>query len=207
MNFFLSLHLFLCFLFLLKKHGIWVYFGGNFAFSNEYVKNLNCILIIYFLRNEILTWNQFHNIKYVSNNVFIIFVWTKECDFILIISWFRQQCYCVGYALLFWCVVRFVYMLGKAFLLYFFFFKSVNDLIHSLCIISVHRSLVIFGLTRKCYIDTFLDWFPRIRGIISVSNWQYITPDQQIWTDCCIPTLIGKKHTAILLLCYVIIFF
>lgn len=88
-----------------------------------------------------------------------------------------------------------------------FFFKSVNDLIHSLCIISVHRSLVIFGLTRKCYIDTFLDWFPRIRGIISVSNWQYITPDQQIWTDCCIPTLIGKKHTAILLLCYVIIFF
>lgn len=107
--FFVEFTLFLCFLFLLKKHGIWVYFGGNFAFSNEYVKNLNCILI-YFLKNEILTWNQLYNIKYISNNVFIIFVWTKECDFILTISWFRQQCYCVGYALLFWCVVSFVYM-------------------------------------------------------------------------------------------------
>lgn len=52
----------------------------------------------------------------------------------------------------------------------------------------------------------FLDWFPRIRGIISVSNWQHISPDQQIWTDYCTPILIVKTHTAISLLCYVIIF-
>lgn len=139
--FFVEFTLFLCFLFLLKKHGIWVYFGGNFAFSNEYVKNLNCILI-YFLKNEILTWNQLYNIKYISNNVFIIFVWTKECDFILTISWFRQQCYCVGYALLFWCVVSFVYMRVRHFYCNFFF-KVCKWLIHSLCIISMHRPLVI----------------------------------------------------------------
>lgn len=139
--FFVEFTLFLCFLFLLKKHGIWVYFGGNLAFSNEYVKNLNCILI-YFLKNEILTWNQLYNIKYISNNVFIIFVWTKECDFILTISWFRQQCYCVGYALLFWCVVSFVYMRVRHFYCNFFF-KVCKWLIHSLCIISMHRPLVI----------------------------------------------------------------
>lgn len=27
-----------------------------------------------FKKNEILTWNQLYNIKYISNNVFIIFV-------------------------------------------------------------------------------------------------------------------------------------
>lgn len=83
-----------------------------------------------------------YNIKYISNNVFIIFVWTKECDFILTISWFRQQCYCVGYALLFWCVVSFVYMRVRHFYCNFFF-KVCKWLIHLLCIISMHRPLVI----------------------------------------------------------------
>lgn len=83
-----------------------------------------------------------YNIKYISNNVFIIFVWTKECDFILTISWFRQQCYCLGYALLFWCVVSFVYMRVRHFYCNFFL-KVYKWLIHSLCIISMHRPLVI----------------------------------------------------------------
>lgn len=145
-----------------------------------------------------------YNIKYISNNVFIIFVWTKECDFILI-SWFRQQCYCVGYALLFWCVVSFVYMRVRHFYCNFFF-KVCKWLIHSLCIISMHRPLVISLDKEMFHWYFFLDWFPRIRGIISVSNWQHISPDQQIWTDCCTPILIVKTHTAISLLCYVIIF-
>lgn len=116
-----------------------------------------------------------YNIKYISNNVFIIFVWTKECDFILTISWFRQQCYCVGYALLFWCVVSFVYMRVRHFYCNFFF-KVCKWLIHSLCIISMHRPLVIsldkemfhwyfFGLVSKdtghyfCFkLATHLPW-------------------------------------------------
>lgn len=139
--FLLSLHYFFAFYFCWKS----MVYGYILEVTLHFQMNMSKILIVFsyiFKKNEILTWNQLYNIKYISNNVFIIFVWTKECDFILTISWFRQQCYCVGYALLFWCVVSFVYMRVRHFYCNFFF-KVCKWLIHSLCIISMHRPLVI----------------------------------------------------------------
>lgn len=52
-------------------------YGYILEVTLHFQMNMSKILIVFsyiLKKNEILTWNQLYNIKYISNNVFIIFV-------------------------------------------------------------------------------------------------------------------------------------